>query len=157
MNPDFWQEVERVAWPAVPRASDAVPGPSNSVPDALHRLDAARTEAETRASYHFTLDAVGHDHSGHLCVVLNEALPFLLRLATEAEPFTRRAACEVLIDVLSWLPSQTPAFDDKRIRSYLSQYRSALRQTANQPDPALVADSQRELADVVETTLREPS
>ena len=100
---DFWSEVAEVAWPSAPSGFRH----GGSVPSALRQLSDASDETSANAAYHLMLDAIGHDHAGLLFPAALPAVPFLVRLALEAEPWARHAAIQVLIDVLCWAADVT--------------------------------------------------
>jgi len=136
METRFWEAVDAVDWDAYPRFGPDSDGPANVVPEALRALDAVRNELDLRAAYNFTIDAVGHNHSGWLFPVLEPALPLLLRMTVEGGSWSRLAAGEVLIDVLSWLPSQATGVPVDRILDVLPPWRDALRSSLGDVDPA---------------------
>jgi hypothetical protein len=107
----FWYAVGGVDWASYPTLPAADGGRPNSVPAGLHRIEAVTDVDTARAAVDFALDAVGDQRAGRVFPVLLPALPFLLHMAVAAEPWSRYAATQVVIDVLGWAPEGLP--DDR--------------------------------------------
>jgi hypothetical protein len=98
MDDAFWLEVDALDATA-PSAESVRTGSLSRTLRALSRSD---DEPGARSTYHQVLDAIGHDHSGRLDPIAVPAVPLLLRIALEGEPWAQVAAIQVLIDVVGW-------------------------------------------------------
>lgn len=129
---DYWDSAQAVNWSRYMTPTGRGGGPAHSVLDALRRIDQAQDSAAAEAAYHFTLDAVGHNHSGWLYPAVVPAAPFLLRLATGARTWGRLTALEVLTDVLNWLPDDDRAgFDPGAVRRAIDEAQSQIELLAS--------------------------
>jgi hypothetical protein len=69
---------------------------------AFRQMLAARSEADARAAYNGLLDVLAHNHSGWVWRSAIPAAPLLVRVVEQCSGLPRRAALEVLADLVSW-------------------------------------------------------
>jgi hypothetical protein len=95
MDRGFWEEVNAVDWASYKPEVGSKMGLYHSVPEALHRLAAAKHRFAANSAYDVTFDSVGHNHSGSVYAVLVPATPFLIRIALAGRTWAHVAALEV--------------------------------------------------------------
>jgi hypothetical protein len=82
------------------------PGPKYYRPDdvepALAGLAAVSSEHTAREAYNTVLFAIGNNHAGTLYPAVVGAVPRILTLATKGQGWVRRAAMNILVDVLTF-------------------------------------------------------
>jgi len=73
----------------------------DEVPVALRALAGAVSPEAGRAAYDAVLFAIGNNHAGRLYPAAAAAVPFVVEVATTGHGYSRYAALDILIDVLS--------------------------------------------------------
>jgi hypothetical protein len=107
------ERVNDIDWIAL--AQPAENGP-DTVANALRRVAAASTDAEGSASVNALLSGVGNNHAGTYYPVVVAVVPFLGEILDNGAVEARRAALDVLVDVVETFEPESGFDTTLRVR-----------------------------------------
>jgi hypothetical protein len=118
---------------------------------AFRRMLTAQSEADVEAAYNGLLNVLAHNHSGWVWRSAMPAAPLLAQVVVQCAGLPRKAALEVLIDLLSWSTAGSAASAEvgEALRDAAQPLAPLLNQLATGGQNKAIARSAGELLEVL--------